>query len=573
MIEHWERSQQPDRGKQFPAKKLLVAVSIVFLMPVLLFLFYPQFFTSIAHKTIRIKNALSYYIFQEKPHFYYLEMEKNGKDIRIRKGESLEITYKDEFVVKSVVSDDLTGKYTTIQVQGLSRGNNDLGVLLRGLDIVDKIIKSGYITDKTGEVSSYKIIIKCRGEVTDAVEIKVLLTPQDWFRFAQDSSRRKDQIDYLQKAIALNKNDVSVRKILAGIYVRQNRVDEAAQLYKDVLKIKSDDTVAMLELTKMYIKKKDYDAAGKMAKEITRINPKATEAYLLLGFSMEEKGSWDQAVQNYRKAVILEPDHYPARLKLGAAYIKRNMVNAAITEYKYVANDSPEPEPALFALGDIYLKLKRNDDAVKCYQAILKKQPQNSLAHANLAAANAASGRVQKEIVGPKKIVSRDTKDSNGRLLNTKEKAEKRKKEIDASDEKSANSKETLSNLAELYLKQKNYQKAIGIYQKLVKLEPKKAGSYANLGYAYAAGGKLDLAIRNYNMALKFDSEDADVYDNLGEVYESKGLYQKALENYKKAYALNPESPKASQRIPMLKIKLLQEKNSRQTGVTNNEKN
>ena len=78
---------------------------------------------------------------QDKPDFYYLEMEKNGKDIRVSKNKALEVTYRDEFVVKSVVSDDLTGKYTTVKFEGLSKNDNDLGVLLKGIDFVNKIIK------------------------------------------------------------------------------------------------------------------------------------------------------------------------------------------------------------------------------------------------------------------------------------------------------------------------------------------------------------------------------------------------------------------------------------------------
>jgi len=129
-----------------------------------------------------------------------------------------------------------------------------------------------------------------------------------------------------------------------------------------------------------------------------------------------------------------------------------------------------------------------------------------------------------------------------------------------------ASSKDASTALADLYLKEKNYQKAIAIYQKLAKQEPKKAGSYANLGFAYAAAGNYDQAIKHYNTALKFDSDDADIYDNLGEAYEKKGLYQKALETYKKAHALNPESPKAAQRIPRLNIQLLQERKRQNTG-------
>ena len=252
----------------------------VILISVLLFFFYPQFFRSLAFKASRIKNTFSHYVLQDRPHFYYLEMEKNGKDIRVGKDEALEVTYRDEFVVKSVVSDDLTGKYTTVNVEGLSKGNNDLGVLLKGIDFVNKIIKSGIVIDNSGIVSDYKIIINYRDEMIAAVALKIVITPQDWFRFAKDSSNVKEQIEYLKKAIVLNKNDISVRKILAGVYSRQGRLDDAIGQYKDVLNIKPDDSAALGELAKCYIKKNEFDNAIKISKEIIKINPKEAQAYV-----------------------------------------------------------------------------------------------------------------------------------------------------------------------------------------------------------------------------------------------------------------------------------------------------
>jgi tetratricopeptide (TPR) repeat protein len=160
------------------------------------------------------------------------------------------------------------------------------------------------------------------------------------------------------------------------------------------------------------------------------------------------------------------------------------------------------------------------------------------------------------------KAIRLGAKDSNLRynLAVTYEKMGMGKKAIGEYEKVSPPTKEVLSTLADFYLKEKNYQKAITHYRKIADLDPKNAGSFANLGYAYAAAGNLDSAIKNYAIALKLDSDDADIYDNLGEAYEKKGLYKEALEAYKKAHALNPESAKAAQRIPRLNIKLLQEK-------------
>ena len=65
--------------------------------------------------------------------------------MRLTEDEMLEVTYRDEFVVRSVASDDLTGKYTTVVVEGLSKGDNDFGILLHGVDLVNKIMKNSSI--------------------------------------------------------------------------------------------------------------------------------------------------------------------------------------------------------------------------------------------------------------------------------------------------------------------------------------------------------------------------------------------------------------------------------------------
>ena len=123
--------------------------------------------------------------------------------------------------------------------------------------------------------------------------------------------------------------------------------------------------------------------------------------------------------------------------------------------------------------------------------------------------------------------------------------------------------KEVLSIIAHYYLKDKKYETAIRYYKKVVALDPKKASSYASLGYAFAAQKKWDKAIANYQIALKYDKEDDELYAILGEAYEGKELYPEALKAYTSAYELNPESAKAARRIPALKIKFLQNKSQK----------
>jgi tetratricopeptide (TPR) repeat protein len=663
------RTDQGD-GISFLIKAVLSALVSIAVILVSLYFFYPQFYKSVAFGASRVTNAFSYYILQDKPEFYYLEMEKNGKDIRVNKDAPLEVTYRDEFVVRSIVSDDLMGKYTTVKFEGLSKNDNDMRVLLKGIDFVNKVIKTGTVIENSGTVSDYKILINYRNETIAIVPLKIEITPQDWFRFAKDSSNVQEQIEYLKKAVGMNKKDISVRKVLAGVFSKLGRLDEAIGEYKEVLNIKPDDSLSMEELVKCYIKKNQFDDAIKISRVILKNDPKSAQAYVALGLSMAEKGQWAQAAQNYREAVRIEPDNYPVRFKLAEACKSGNMINAAIDEYKYIAGHSKEPEEAFLALGDIYFKLKKYDEAIKCYKEVIKRQPRNAVAFANLAAAHAGAGHWSEELDNLKKAVSLSpneptirfnlgaayerqkmdaeavkeyeyvlkinpadvdaqerladlalknkqfgeavrhyeklktklpqkasiyahlgfaygelkkytvsaenyeraiklgTKDSNlhYNLAFTYNKMGQVKKSIAEYEKTVPLTKEVLSIIADYYLKEKNYETSIKYYKKIVDLEPKKASSYESLGYAYAASENWDMAIKNYRSALKYDKEDAELYSNLGEAYEKKRLYPEALKAYTNAYELNPESGKAAQRIPKLKIKLLQEKAKKKNG-------
>jgi hypothetical protein len=96
----------------------MIACVIILIMLIAAFIYVlrPQAIQAITFNALRIKNTCAYYILQAKPNFYYLEMEKNGKDLQVRADEALELTYRDEFVVKAAVSDDVTGKYTTVSI-------------------------------------------------------------------------------------------------------------------------------------------------------------------------------------------------------------------------------------------------------------------------------------------------------------------------------------------------------------------------------------------------------------------------------------------------------------------------
>ena len=389
-----------DGNKKKGPDKLIVAgvVTVAVAIVLLASLMYarPQVFQSgifFAHRAI---NAFSHYVFKSKPDFYFLRIEKNGSDIQVSADEILEISYRDEFVIKSVGSDDLTGKYTSVMIEGMGNDGNQNGVLFRGIDLVNRIMKSDARAKDVQAVNLYRINVYYQKEMIAAVPLRIVIKPQDWLRFASENKDVGAQIEFLMKAVSQNREDAGVRRILAGIYLKQNRMAEAASLYEEVLRIKPDDTAAMKELARCYLKGNQYDPAIRVLSGIVVKQPRDAEAYAMLGLSFSNKKLWDKAAQFYLQAVQIEPGNQEVRMILAGIYENSGNEDAAAGQYRYIAEHSQDAAAAWRAMGNIYLKRRNYSRAIESYGQAVKIKPQDGAVHANMAAAYAGRRQVER---------------------------------------------------------------------------------------------------------------------------------------------------------------------------------
>ncbi|OGJ49344.1 hypothetical protein A2335_01480 [Candidatus Peregrinibacteria bacterium RIFOXYB2_FULL_32_7] len=85
--------------------------------------------------------------------------------------------------------------------------------------------------------------------------------------------------------------------------------------------------------------------------------------------------------------------------------------------------------------------------------------------------------------------------------------------------------------LAKIYMIQKQYHKAEGIYEILIQKHP-NAVYFTNLGLCYYVKGDFDTAVKAYQKALEIDSNRKERFINLARVYEQMGEMKKAREQY-----------------------------------------
>ena len=162
---------------------------------------------------------------------------------------------------------------------------------------------------------------------------------------------------------------------------------------------------------------------------------------------------------------------------------------------------------------------------------------------------------------------------------------------------------EVLQTLASIYHALKENDKAIEIYEKLVKLEPEKSENWAFLGYLYYENEDLEKAEENFNRALDDNMDEPFVLFLLGNIYSRKGRiaeavhcydlaifldfdmyiahidfarkyehmgrHEKALEEYRAAFRIDPRDEGLIEKIDYIENKCKNTKEKKKNGILN----
>ncbi|NJK76335.1 MAG: tetratricopeptide repeat protein [Microcoleus sp. SU_5_6] len=95
--------------------------------------------------------------------------------------------------------------------------------------------------------------------------------------------------------------------------------------------------------------------------------------------------------------------------------------------------------------------------------------------------------------------------------------------------------------LAEVYVLQGEFIRAIDSCNFALKCQPNFAPAYLTMGNALHSQDKLDMAIKAYSQALAIQPEFAEASANLGSMYYQLGQLDSAANSYQKALAINPD--------------------------------
>lgn len=187
---------------------------------------------------------------------------------------------------------------------------------------------------------------------------------------------RLDQaVESINRSLAI-KDEPIVRALLADIYIRQGKWDEALKNYDDAVKAAPKNSSLRVKYGSLLLLRGNVDLAVEHLDQAVILTPGNAEAWLRRGDAYYEKKDWQQAGVSYQQTVALSPVRFPdAYIGLGQVLIElKDFQKARFNFTKAVALERDNPVYRFWLCRANELLGDKDGARAQCEQA-LKLRP------------------------------------------------------------------------------------------------------------------------------------------------------------------------------------------------------
>ncbi len=263
----------------------------------------------------------------------------------------------------------------------------------------------------------------------------------------------------------------------------------------------------------------DEATAKPLLEKLRRRDPHNFFVNESLGLIYAGEGKVDAALPLLSAAAKERPTSDAARANLGTAYLKLGQTGNAITELQKATLLNPKNSATQEALGQAYMILKRPKQAASAFNAALLNHEANADLIYNAALAFFQSGQVEKAESLLASMPNVDRSADAQSLYGDVEETLKRYKTAGEHYASAARLAPTESNLylfAVELLRHWTFDPAAKEFDAGTKKFPESTRMRFGLGIAYYAGGNFDKAIPIFEALLKAHPENEDYAELLG---------------------------------------------------------
>lgn len=298
---------------------------------------------------------------------------------------------------------------------------------------------------------------------------------------------------WLHDYLKAHPDKTGMRMLYAKVLLRQKKNPEAMRQYQLISERHPDDPAILLLLAEMYIAGNQLDNAQAQLERVLSLDPASYPGHVLMARLSQLKDNVDAAVEHYQKALERNWSS-ELQLELGELYIKAARYDKAVALFKEIIEREENNESARIALVHVYLLQKKDEEALAELNQLKAFADQPQRVDLTIARLYAKQKHYDKAIAITEKILARE------------------------------NLPEARYFLAVLLVQQEKFGKAL----KQVRLIDRKDPEYSDALFLQVrilrAQNKVDAAKRLLEENIKAaDIRNAEMYIMLAALYESEG--------------------------------------------------
>src|SRR3989339_2236818 len=194
-------------------------------------------------------------------------------------------------------------------------------------------------------------------------------------------------INYYKKAIESDPFQAHFHSNLASLYINKGNQDQAIEELSQAYLIRPGELNHADRLANAYLQKGDLDKALFFSRKTVALNSSESGYHNNLGAILSKKGMYEEAINAFKTAMEInpkEPIYLDNLLKL---YLSLEKYDELIPYYKKLIDLDPSVADYHNNLGAVYKRKKQPKDAIESFQKAVTLKPDNPIYTHNLASA------------------------------------------------------------------------------------------------------------------------------------------------------------------------------------------
>lgn len=386
-------------------------------------------------------------------------------------------------------------------------------------------------------------------------------------RLAEQQGDEATAKTFYEKAIKENPKNITALIFLAELLKKNGEYDEAQKVFQRLLKINPSDAWVKIAIQeskygrllaeiKRKEEEKDFIGTEMLFQQLLVEAPNEAEFYLKAGLFYHRTKQYQKAIDTYLKGIKIDPKSPDLYAALGLVYLSKKNPKDARKAFNKALKLDPQNSDSLAGLGSAAILDKNYEKAEKYNLAALTVDPNNIAALSSMANLKMIQKNYPEAMSLYARLLELRPKEKWIKLLYDNSKygneLDEIKQLIDNEELSAAAEKYKFLlsqvpdnyyyawGLGQMYLRLKQYSKAIDVFSKALEDNPEENELLVSLGYAYLFNNNLSQAREVLTKALKRDDKNAEILAGIGRVNALEDNTCLAEEQYIQALTISP---------------------------------